>query len=204
MKKILFALIVLALSFGVTYYVLVLKNAPEEVSPSNEPGAALPIGGTQGNSGGTSSGHTGGQGGTGGQPEPGNGGEGTITIRGSGGESLEVSDFMNNGDTVEDTANLGSYYLGNSFPTVASPDFVVPSYTVTYIAATQFFNVVLYKQPLRQSRQDAESYLRQTLGLSLADLCSLNYAVSVPGFVDEAYTSRDLRFSACPNAVPLP
>ncbi len=130
--------------------------------------------------------------------------ESALTIQGKGGEKFVVPNFFQSGVAKEDVMNKGTYYLGNTLPANITPGFKMPSYTVTYYPSTHYFNVVLYTKPLRQARNDAETFLRKTLNMQLSDLCSLDYSVSVPAFVDKEYTSRDLRFSACPSATPLP
>jgi hypothetical protein len=130
--------------------------------------------------------------------------ESVLTIQGRGGEKFTVPNFFQSGVAKEDVMNKGTYYLGNVLPVDITPGFKMPSYTVTYYPSSHYFNVVLYTKPLRQARNDAETFLRKTLNMQLSNLCSLDYSVSVPGFVDKEYTSRDLRFSACPSATPLP
>jgi hypothetical protein len=127
----------------------------------------------------------------------------TITIQAPAGGIYEVRNFIKNGDAIEDTYNRGNYHVGNTYPSADSPT-PLPSYIITYSAESQFFNVVLYREPLSRSRNEAEVFLQKTLGIRSADLCMLDYMVSTPYTVSEIYTSRDLKFSMCPGAVSLP
>jgi hypothetical protein len=79
----------------------------------------------------------------------------------------------------------------------------MPSYIIEYFDATQTFNIALLQEPIGWSREEMEVYLAKKLGISASQLCSLKYVVSVPEDVNSAYTSMDLGFSNCPNAVQL-
>jgi len=46
--------------------------------------------------------------------------------------------------------------------------------------------------------------LLQQLGISEQDACRLRYSVSVPFSVNPLYSGKNLGFSFCPGATPLP
>ena len=110
---------------------------------------------------------------------------------------ITTNDFLAQPETKEDPANKGYYFLGNQ-PEVSNP------YTIEYIAATDYFNISLLQEPIRQSRIDAENYMLEHLGLTKEKLCTLNYMLSVPDAVNSIYSDENLGFSFCPGAVVLP
>lgn len=115
-----------------------------------------------------------------------------------GGKTITVSNFTKDPGTKADPQNTGFYLVGQGSSTTRDP-----SFDITYIAATDFFNISLMQAPLKDARVRAEQYLRATLGLDTDELCQLRYSVATPAFVDEAYAGTDLRFSFCEDAVPL-
>ncbi len=119
--------------------------------------------------------------------------------------SMQVKNFLQESTVVPDTVNKGYYYLGNHFPVgdEATTSIVAPAYVVTYIETTQYFNIGLFAEPLRESRLEAETYLMNELGISKEQMCLLKYMVSVPGFVNQKYAGESLGFSFCPGAVAL-
>ncbi len=130
----------------------------------------------------------------------------TLTISTLGGPSVTVQNFIDKTTTAEDPVNTGYYYLGNHFPfdgSVPDASEEIP-FVISYIASTQFFNIVLYEEPLATSRMQAEQYLKQTLGITEQEMCSLPYSVSVPNFVSPTHAGESLGFSFCPDSVPLP
>lgn len=126
-----------------------------------------------------------------------------LVIKGVTGDSIITRDFLKLSTTVADPSNEGYYQLGNHFPLPGESATEDPNYVITYIAATQYFNVVLYKEPLARSRIEAEQYLMQTLGISRERMCFLSYTLSTPNSVNEYYTGRNLGFSFCPGSIPL-
>lgn len=119
--------------------------------------------------------------------------------------SVQVKNFLQERTVVSDTVNQGYYYLGNHFPvgTEATTSIPAPAYVITYIETTQYFNIGLFKEPLKESRLEAEEYLMNQLGISKEQMCLLKYMVSVPGFVSQAHAGESLGFSFCPGAVAL-
>ncbi len=133
-------------------------------------------------------------------------GNGSIAIYSSSGGEIQVQDFTKDPLTVEDPVNTGQYYLGYHF-TEGVPDSTAtdsPPYVIDYIASDQFFNVVLYKEPIAKTRQEAEQYLMQHLGITQDQMCGLKYLISVPFWVNQYYTGTSLGFSFCPGATQLP
>lgn len=120
-----------------------------------------------------------------------------ITIQGVGGEALQTKDFLTTGVAKEDKENPGYFYLDQ----MPGGD---ERFTIEYISSTHYFLVELLVEPLGQTRTDAENYLRQTLGLTKEQMCSLSYSVGVPNSVSSTYTGTNLGFSFCPGAVKLP
>jgi hypothetical protein len=123
-----------------------------------------------------------------------------LSVRADGGD-VEVNNFMLNNDTYADTQNAGYYYLGNTFTQSANEE--SPSFVVVYIDETDFFNITLLKEPVRDSRIRAEAYLLDVLGIAPNQMCALQYSLSVPAYVNEAYSGINLKFSFCPGAVAL-
>jgi hypothetical protein len=121
-----------------------------------------------------------------------------ITLALQDGGEVEVTNFTQDPATKEDPQNPDFYLIGQG--AAATRD---PSFDITYIAATDFFNISLMQTPLKDARRRAEAYLMTTLGLDEDDMCSLRYSVATPAFVDEAHSGTDLRFSFCPDAMPL-
>jgi hypothetical protein len=134
-------------------------------------------------------------------PGAGNNPVDTIPITIENGESLQIKDFIHDPETAEDSVNAGYYHLGRHFIDGVGEN--IP-YTIDYIDTTDFFNIVLYQEPIAASRKAAEQYLMLHLGISQSQMCELIYTVSVPHTVSEFYTSQDLRFSFCPGSVSIP
>jgi hypothetical protein len=130
----------------------------------------------------------------------------TLSLNTTTGTVVTVPNFIDTPTTSEDPVNTGYYYLGNHFPFDGSslPASVEIPFVISYIPSTQFFNIVLYEEPLATSRIRAEQYLKQTLGISEQEMCSLKYSLSVPNFVSPIHAGESLGFSFCPGSVPLP
>ena len=125
----------------------------------------------------------------------------TISISTIDGGSIKTKDFINDPATVRDPVNAGYYYLGYHFTEGEGEN--IP-YVIEYIKATDFFNIGLFKEPIAQSRKEAERYLMEHLGITQSEMCSLDYTVSVPYTVNESYTGMSLGFSFCPGSVFIP
>ncbi len=119
-----------------------------------------------------------------------------LTLVAPNGGTVTVLNFLDDPETVADPNNSGYYNMGYSVGT--SP------YLITYIASTQYFNIVLLQEPIGQTRELAEQYLKQHLGISNSDLCRLNYTIGAPTFVSGFYGGASLGFSFCLGATKLP
>lgn len=126
----------------------------------------------------------------------------TINIMTDTGE-IQVKNFVRDSETVKDPVNKDTYYLGNHYPFDGSKPAQPLEYSIMYIPSIHYFNVSLLSEPIAISRVHAEEFLLEHLGVSRQELCRLNYMVSVPYYVNEYYTSQDLRFSFCPDSVSI-
>lgn len=111
------------------------------------------------------------------------------------GAAVTVLDFLHNGTTVADPANAGNYYLASQ-----SAD----GFSIGYRLPAQFFTIALEREPIGQTRAAAETYLLKTLGVTKMQLCNLNYYLGTDVHTNEQYAGRNLGFSFCPGATPLP
>jgi hypothetical protein len=129
----------------------------------------------------------------------------SLSIKTPSGGVLQVKNFLEDDATVSDPHNEGYYYLGNHYPfEVVENDIIEqPEYTITYIAETQYFNIVLLREPLRTTRKNAEQYLIEQLGVRSEELCQIDYMVGVPYYINQYYSGMNLGFSFCPGSVPL-
>ena len=71
-------------------------------------------------------------------------------------------------------------------------------YSIYVISHAEFFNVILKQFPYREGQEAAEQYLSEALGVSRAELCSLNIDVIAPIEFDQTQTI-DLGLSECPG-----
>lgn len=130
----------------------------------------------------------------------------TLSIAGADGKEIQTRNFLRDTDTAPDPVNKGYYYLGNHMPfdtiTISSSTPKIP-YTIFYIASTHYFNISLLEEPLADSRLSAEKYLAGHLGIPKEQLCSLQYQVSVPNYVNSQLAGDSLGFSFCPGATEL-
>lgn len=125
------------------------------------------------------------------------GGTVSMTLPTPGGAVLHTKNFLASPETKADSVNTGYYYLGYSASESAP-------YLIQYIAATNYFNIELLREPLGATRKAAETYLMSALGVSAEELCSLDYTVGTPNSVNSTYAGTNLGFSFCPDAVKLP
>jgi hypothetical protein len=144
--------------------------------------------------------------GAGGNVEQPNGG-GEAVSTGSGatylspdGTTVEANDLKKDPELVASPYNEGQYFLGYHYDEETTEE---PPYLIEYEEGTQFFYITLLTEPLAETRKTAEQYLMQRLGLNQANLCRLQYMVSVPNRVNSFYAGKSLGFSFCPGATPL-
>lgn len=121
-----------------------------------------------------------------------------VTLPLTNGESIDVENFLALPEVTPATYNTNDYFLGNTFEDVQTAEYIV-----TFDAETKYFNIILLKKPFAASRLSVETYIKKTLDLSETQMCGLDYTVSVPGYVDEAASGADYRFSFCPGSVQL-
>lgn len=124
------------------------------------------------------------------------------------GGSILVTDFIHNGETIEDPAAPGQYILAGELgyclgdgtcPKAAE----VSNFHILFEDKTDFFNITLLSEPLSGARLDAETFLKARLGLQDRDMCSLFYWIGAPGAVSQEYAGANLGFSFCPGATAL-
>ena len=125
-------------------------------------------------------------------------------------QTVVVKDFINNGQTVEDAHDSGTYVLasnsaycleGDNCPTGTSS---TTGFQISYQAPYQYFTVLLLQEPLGASREAAQAFLETALGISASQLCALHYSVGTIQSVNSQYAGDELGFSSCPNSVMLP
>ena len=127
----------------------------------------------------------------------------TVIVKAIGGGTLTVNDFKGDPETIVDPSTPGYYYLaGGWIPGERGSPY--SPFTIQYKESDQSFIVTLNKEPIGQTRTDAEKYLAQKLGASQAVMCRLHYAVFVTYDVNMEFSGRNLGFSFCPGAAVLP
>lgn len=134
---------------------------------------------------------------------------GTLSFTTRSGVVVTVKDFIHNGETVTDVQNPGSYVLAGSLGYCLADGTcprgaVTEEFSISYSEKTHLFNIVLLTEPLGEIRHKTEQFLVGRLGLTEQQLCSLDYTVGAPYWVNEAYDSKNLGFSFCPGATKLP
>lgn len=134
---------------------------------------------------------------------------GATTVPSRSGEPITVNDFIDNGVTEEDPTNAGNYYLAgkNALCELASNCYSgapADDFTIVYFSNEQAFAIGLTKEPLGEARQHAEQFLIQTLGISQAGLCALNYFITTDTGTNAQFAGQNLGFSFCEGAVRLP
>jgi len=121
---------------------------------------------------------------------------------------FKTLDFLRNGETIGDPSNQGNYILAGSLG-YCLPDGKCPSgfqtedFSISYSQTDEFFTIVILNEPIAEVRKQAELFLKSRLGVGDAEMCQLRYSFSVPYWVNEFYTGRELGFSFCPGSVSL-
>ncbi len=135
-------------------------------------------------------------------------GSGVSTVENTMGGTLVTKDFLNNGVTATSPDAEGDYYLAGDpgfCPTSGcAAKSSSPDYYVVYRPSAKAFVIGLTKEPIGQSRQEAEQFLMNTLGITQTQMCDLNYFVLTTVDVNSNYSGKNLGFSFCPGAVTLP
>lgn len=132
-----------------------------------------------------------------------------MTLQGRDGGAIVTQDFLHDGVTVADAVNEGSYMLAGSLgyctaDGVCGAHATTTDFSITYDVGTQFFNIILLAEPVGPVRTEAEQYLLSRLGIPASRACALNYYVGTPYWVSETYAGKNLGFSFCHGATPLP
>ncbi|MBA3789496.1 hypothetical protein H0X32_03880 [Patescibacteria group bacterium] len=124
------------------------------------------------------------------------------------GNTIQVKDFIHNGETISDVENTGSYLLAGSLgyclPNIKCTAATSTNFNIGFDSKAQAFTIALLKEPIGNARHEAEQFLISRLGIPAEELCSLNYYVGTTYFVNESYDSGNLGFSFCPGATKLP
>jgi hypothetical protein len=184
-----------ALGVAVVLVAWLLSTPPEEVAPdtTGNPPVILPSGDPTTTSSDNSE-----------APEP-----DTLLVAGQNGAQITTNDFVNNGTTIPDASNPGRYLLAGDLEyCVRDPQKCRAgtdmSYNVYYDSTTGAFTIALKEEPLGATRTRMEQFLLQTLGSTQSEMCTLNYWVGTTVYVNDYYSGKNLGFSFCPGATPLP
>ncbi len=142
--------------------------------------------------------------------DPSQGGTIPVTkVNDQNGAGVVVRDFLTNGTTVEDPANKGTYYLagetGYCYPDgTCVRGAPATDFNIVYFPEDDSFVIALLSEPLGAARVAAEQFMLETLGISEAQLCILNYYVSTDSYVNPQFAGKNLGFSFCEGATRLP
>lgn len=137
------------------------------------------------------------------------GGTTMLDLASTDGTPLAVQNFIENGTTIADPQNPGTYIvageLGYCLEGGTCPSTGVQDFTISYFSEEQAFMIGLGAEPLGAVRDRAEQALADTLGIARAQLCQLRVSVGTTVYVNERYGALgELGVSGCPGAVPLP
>lgn len=77
-------------------------------------------------------------------------------------------------------------------------------YEIYFLSDTGFFDILLLKEPIAETRRSAAKDLADRLGISSDALCTLKYEVNVAYFVNSFYSAKNLGFPGCQGATALP
>lgn len=117
------------------------------------------------------------------------GGVPTLTLRSLEG-AMVVSDFTKNRGVASTTDGSFLTWLPDS-----------EEYEVFYLPLNQSFTVVLLKEPIAETRRKATADMQATLGISGKEICNLVAEVTVPYFVNDFYSTKNLGFPGCLGSV---
>ena len=126
-------------------------------------------------------------------------GDNPISVLAWDGSDITVRDFKNDPDTVVSENNPGYYFIAGGVD-IGIDDL----YDIFYLEKHRSFTIVLLKEPLKETRLQAEQELMRKLGIDWIGMCRLRYHVGVPNDVNPIYSGTNLGFSFCPGAVVLP
>lgn len=126
------------------------------------------------------------------------------------GSTVRTRNFIQNGTTIEDPANEGNYYLQGTSGACRSDGSCLAAgtqddFSILYFEQQHTFSISLNREPLGEVRREAETYLKNALGISESEMCKLKYTLGTTGYVNQTYGAIDnLGFSFCPGSVQLP
>lgn len=122
-------------------------------------------------------------------------GQQLVLLGNTDGERIAVPDFRG----LPTTEEMGSGF----YQLKADVEAKDRMFGITYASFDNSFSVGLARTPLHVSRQAAEVHLKEVLGLSEEELCTLRIQVMVPAAVEPRYTGQNLGLSFCPGSVAL-
>lgn len=136
-------------------------------------------------------------------------GSDTMTVPALSGGSVVMADFVHNGVTLPDSANVGRYLLAGDLGYCATEPQKCQAgaptdFNIFYDSTSGSFTIALLKEPLGQVRLAMEQSLMSTLSISQVDMCKLNYYVGTTFDINALYSTKNLGFSFCPGATVLP
>ncbi len=190
MKRLLIILAVLLVILVVIMGILLAQNS-KQTSPSTNTSSEFPLGNSRN------------------PTEASTSTAGNTSVPSVLGGTIATSDFIHNGTTVQDIENPTNYYLAGSLgyclsngscPSGASST----DFNVVYSTQNQSFIISLLQEPLGSSREEAQQFLMNTLGISEQSMCNLKYFVLTAVSVNSALAGENLGFSFCPGAIALP
>lgn len=112
---------------------------------------------------------------------------------------LLVSDFTKAPGVASTTgASFSLSWFPGSTAATSSDD---ASYEIYYYPGGTFFIVVILKEPIGEVRRQATDDLKEKLGVSDKELCTLVADVNVPYFVSNFYVGKNLGFPGCSGAI---
>lgn len=121
-----------------------------------------------------------------------------MTIKAKDGSVFKIPDVTKSAARTEHENSGTYYYLTNNQETQDNPEFDI-------VYGTDYsISIALLKEPLGQSRLDAEKKVRELFPLSASQICSLDVTVSTPAAISDQYSGYNLGLSFCQGSVALP
>ena len=121
------------------------------------------------------------------------GSSGTVEARSITGESVLVSDFSKAPDVKG--VYEGDFYV--SYP--ADPNAEL-QYEINYFPTDRSFNIIIAQEPIGEIRRSAAEDLKNRLGVSVTELCSLVVDVRVMKWANDFYAGKNLGLPGCPGS----
>jgi len=121
----------------------------------------------------------------------------TSYVAAKNGTRVPVRDFLQS-PSVSNAFDEAVYVLSTSATTEGRV-----LYEIFYFTTDNTIVISLQDYDLAFAREGAENELRQVLGVTDNELCSLEIRVTVPGAVSEEYSGRNLGLSFCVGNVRL-